>query len=51
MSLSTTRKMVKHTKTIRRQFADEFLNVLDHFVKMPFKGLIIFLVNVYKYAE
>ena len=43
--------MVKHTKTIRRQFGDEFLNVFDHFVKLPFKGLIIFLVNVYKYAE
>ena len=32
-------KMVKRTQTIRRQFADEFLSVFDHFVKLALKGL------------
>ena len=31
--------MVKHTQTIRRQFADEFLIVFDHFVGLALKGL------------
>ena len=31
--------MVKHTQTIRRQIADEFLSVFDHFVILAFKGL------------
>ena len=32
--------MVKHTQTIRRQFADElFESVFDHFVKLALKGL------------
>ena len=30
--------MVKHTQTIRRQFADE-LSVFDHLVKLALKGL------------
>ena len=36
--------MVNHTQTIRRQIADEFLSVFDHFVGLALKGLIsIFL--------
>ena len=31
-------KMVKHTKTIRRQFADE-LSMFGHFVGLALKGL------------
>ena len=32
--------MVKHTQTIRRQIADEFLSVFDHFVGLALKELI-----------
>ena len=32
-------KMVKHTQTIRRKIADEFLSVFDHFVGQMLKGL------------
>ena len=31
--------MVKHTQTIRRQFADECLSVFDHFVGLVLKGV------------
>ena len=32
--------MVKHTQTIRWQFADElFLSVFDYFIKLALKGL------------
>ena len=31
--------MVKHTHTIRRQFADEVFDVLDHFVGLALKGI------------
>ena len=31
--------MVQHTQTIRRQIADEFLSVCDHFVGLVLKGL------------
>ena len=31
--------MVKHTQTIRRQFADECLSVFDYFVKLALRGL------------
>ena len=31
--------MVQHTQTIRRQIADEFLSVSDHFVGLVLKGL------------
>ena len=33
--------MVKHTQTIRRQFADELFELFDHFVKLALKGLRI----------
>ena len=46
-------KMVKHTQTIRRQFADE-LSVFDHFVTLTLKGLnhkqffkIVEIQNIY----
>ena len=32
--------MVKHTQTVRRQFANK-LSVFDHFVKLALKGLMI----------
>ena len=32
--------MFKHTQTIRRQIAAEFLSVFDHFVGLALKGLI-----------
>ena len=32
-------KMVKHTQTILRQFADKFFSVFDHFVGLLFKWL------------
>ena len=31
--------MVKHTQTIRRQFADDCLSVFDHFIGLALKGL------------
>ena len=31
--------MVKHTQTIRRQIADNCLNVFDHFMGLALKGL------------
>ena len=31
------RKMVKHTQTTRRQFADELFIVFDHLVGLPLK--------------
>ena len=31
--------MTKHTKTIRRQFADKLFDVFDHSVKLTPKGL------------
>ena len=34
-------KMVKHTQTIRRQFADELLSVFDHFMNLALKGLCL----------
>ena len=34
-----SQKMVKHTQTVRRQFATNCLSVFDHFVKLTFKGL------------
>ena len=33
--------MIKHTQTIRRQFADELLECVDHFVELALKGLIV----------
>ena len=35
--------MVKHTQTIRRQFADELLSVFDHFVILALKVLMCFI--------
>ena len=35
-------KVAKHTQTIRRQFADEFSSVFDHFVGLALKGLILY---------
>ena len=32
-------KIVKHAQTIRRQIADELLNVFDHFAGLTLKGL------------
>ena len=32
--------MVKHTQTIRRKFAEEFLSVFGHFVAFAIKGLM-----------
>ena len=31
--------MVKHTQTIRRQFADELFEWVDHLVRLALKGL------------
>ena len=31
--------MVKHTQTIRLEFADELFKCVDHFVGMALKGL------------
>ena len=42
--------MVKHTQTIRRQFANESLSVFDHFMKLALKRLsemtVFYAVNV-----
>ena len=34
-------KMVKHTQTVRRQFADELFECVDHFVGLAHKEIII----------
>ena len=34
--------MVKHTQTIRRQFADELFECVWQFVKLSLKGLKVF---------
>ena len=36
-------KMVKHTQTILRQFADELFSVFDHFAGLLFKWLNVWL--------
>ena len=38
--------MVKHTQTIRRQFADE-LSMFDHFVILAPKGLRFLVILIY----
>ena len=38
LSVAKHTQMVKHTERIRRQNADELLNVFDHFVGWHLKG-------------
>ena len=44
---ASSKKMIKHTQTIRRQIADE-LSVSDHFVGLALKGLLLLLTMTEK---
>ena len=41
--------MVKHTQTIRREFANELLNVFDHFMRLALKFLkeVLLIAQIY----
>ena len=43
--------MVKHTQTIRRQIAENFLNVFDNFVGLALKELMIIRVITEHYEK
>ena len=40
-----THKMIKHTQTIRRQFADDLFEVFNHFMGLTLKGLRSVLIT------
>ena len=42
--------MVKHTQTIRWQFADKFLSVFDHFLGLALKGFTYFTPTFHFYV-